>query len=163
MAHGTGGSVAGLDHVRDRLQRWRRTPGRGRGIPEEIWTAAVGFARQHSVSYIARSLGLSFDRLKSRLAAEAEDVESVSSSPGFIERVPVGEVVLTPNRPRRAGPSIALRERPNLQADVANPAQRRAFGNRIPLLTRAPTGRPFSRSPRHTRRSAQPSPSRIAQ
>jgi hypothetical protein len=85
MGQDTRGSVAGLDHVRDRLERWRRTPGRGRGIPEEIWTAAVGLARQHGVSYIARSLGLSFDRLKSRLGAETTDIESVASSPGFVE------------------------------------------------------------------------------
>lgn len=85
MAHGAGGSLAGLDHVRDRLERWRKRPGRGRGIPEEIWTAAAGLARQHGVSYIARSLGLSFDRLKSRLAAGAETGEPGSAPPGFVE------------------------------------------------------------------------------
>jgi hypothetical protein len=85
MAQGGSGSVAGLDHVRDRLERWRRAEGRGRAIPEEIWRSAAGLARQHGLSYIARSLGLNFYRLRSRLAAESKDVETVSAAPVFID------------------------------------------------------------------------------
>lgn len=83
MARGTRGGVEELDQVRGRLDRWRRTPGRGRGIPEEIWRSAVGVARQHGVAYIARSLSLSFARLKSRVAAEVTD--GASGSAGFVE------------------------------------------------------------------------------
>ena len=85
MAHSAGGSLAEVEHVRDRLERWRRAFGRQRAIPEEIWQAAVAVARQHGVSYVARSLGLSFTPLKRRLAAEAPDGESDSAPPGFVE------------------------------------------------------------------------------
>jgi hypothetical protein len=85
MAHSAGGSLAEVEHVRDRLERWRRAFGRQRAIPEEIWQAAVAVARQHGVSYVARSLGLSFTPLKRRLAADAQDGESGSAPPGFVE------------------------------------------------------------------------------
>jgi hypothetical protein len=39
----------GLEQVRAQLAEWRRTPGRGRAMPEEIWESVVALAKVHGI------------------------------------------------------------------------------------------------------------------
>ena len=59
----------GLGHARRRFEAWRRgRRGRAR-IPEELWQAAVGVAREHGVSKAAQELHVDYYALKRRLKA----------------------------------------------------------------------------------------------
>jgi len=60
----------GIERVRRRLERWRRTRGHRRSpIPAALWAAAVALARQHGLYPTARTLHLDYTTLKKRLAA----------------------------------------------------------------------------------------------
>lgn len=75
------------DAIRRRLDRWRATrPHRRARIPEPIWAAAVGLARQDGLSETARALGLSYTTLKQRL--EAHGATPTGSVPTFVELAP---------------------------------------------------------------------------
>ena len=69
MARSTTRGSVDLERVRAQLDLWRRTPGRGRGIPEEIWEGAVGLARAQGIYRVSRLLRLNYQSLQRRLAA----------------------------------------------------------------------------------------------
>jgi hypothetical protein len=59
-----------LEEVRWRLVRWReRHGGRGRPIPEELWTAAAAVASVEGVDATARVLGVDRARLARRVVS----------------------------------------------------------------------------------------------
>lgn len=68
MAQRTADRGAELERIAAELEGWRRTPGRGRGIPEEIWRGVVALAREHGVHRVARGLGLNYESVKQRVA-----------------------------------------------------------------------------------------------
>jgi hypothetical protein len=60
----------GMDGVRRRLERWRRTRAYPRApIPDSIWAGAVALARQYGVYETARALPIHYGALKQHLAA----------------------------------------------------------------------------------------------
>lgn len=69
MAGQTAVEDAELERIEAELDVWRRSPERGRGIPEEIWRDVVTLAREHGVCRVARSLGLNYDSVKRRASA----------------------------------------------------------------------------------------------
>jgi hypothetical protein len=69
MARSTTGGGVDVDRVRAQLDLWRRTPGRGRGIPEEIWKGVVGLARAQGIYRVSRLLRLNYQSLQQRLAS----------------------------------------------------------------------------------------------
>jgi len=76
------------DAIRRRLDRWRATrPHRRAQIPEPIWAAAVGLARQDGLSPTARALGLSYTTLKQRLE-QAHGAASTGGASTFVELAP---------------------------------------------------------------------------
>ena len=55
-----------LKEFRERLDAWRRSPGRSRRVPEDFWQQALALGRVHWVSTVAGRLGLSYTALKNR-------------------------------------------------------------------------------------------------
>jgi hypothetical protein len=79
----------GLDRVRQRLARWRRTRASARApIPAAVWAAAVRLARRHGVYQTARALPLSYGALKAHVE-RAHDVDPELQPPRFVELPPV--------------------------------------------------------------------------
>lgn len=68
MAQRTDGGSAEIEGIAAELDDWRRSPERGRGIPEGIWRDVVTLAREHGVYRVARSLRLNYDSVKRRAA-----------------------------------------------------------------------------------------------
>lgn len=69
-----------LKELRERLDAWRRSPGRSRRVPEDFWRQALALCREHSVSTVASRLGLSYTTLKNRFHDTAPQ-----EAPPFIE------------------------------------------------------------------------------
>jgi hypothetical protein len=59
----------GLPAARRELDRWRRSAGRGRSIPPDLWARARELAREHGVARTARALGLDYYALAKRMQA----------------------------------------------------------------------------------------------
>ena len=62
-------SDSGLPAARREIERWRRSAGRGRSIPLDLWERARELARAHGVSRTARELGLDYYSLARRMQA----------------------------------------------------------------------------------------------
>lgn len=74
-----------LEQVGKRFKRWREGRVRGEHIPEVLWAAAVGMAKQHGLHRVAQVLRVDYGRLKKRLerAGGAAQVGKVDT--GFVE------------------------------------------------------------------------------
>ena len=77
--------IAELDHVRDRLDSWRRTSGTRRRIPEDLWEEVAQLARAHGVHQVARALRLNYERVKRRASSSAGRLQSRKARPAFLE------------------------------------------------------------------------------
>jgi hypothetical protein len=79
-----------LFRLREWLQDWRKSHGRGVALPDKFWASAGRVARQHGVHATARALGLEYNKLKGASGvASAAGVRSkmpaVQRSAKFIE------------------------------------------------------------------------------
>lgn len=72
---------AGVEELRGRVERWRRTRKKRSPMPEELWEDAARLARVHGVSPIARWLGLSYYTLQGRM----ERVDEAAEAGAFVE------------------------------------------------------------------------------
>ena len=68
-----------LEQLGLRLRCWREARVRGQRIPAEMWTAAVGMARQLGVHRVAKVLHLDYVRLKKRVQGGTPAVDLYSS------------------------------------------------------------------------------------
>jgi hypothetical protein len=62
-----------VEPVRRQIEHWRQKRAKRSPMPEPLWRAAVGLAREHGVYAAAQALQLSYDSLRRR--AEAVGVE----------------------------------------------------------------------------------------
>ena len=81
-----------LEQVGLRLKHWRETRVRGARIPEELWTAVAGLARQVGVQRVAKVLHLDYVRLKKRVQGTGREprcsrVGNGRVDAGFVEMV----------------------------------------------------------------------------
>ena len=87
-----------ITQLQRQLDQFRSTqPGRTK-LPEPLWQAAVGLARQHGVYAVAHPLRLDYTRLKQRLG-DIPKRQQKASKPAFIEflgggSAPVSECVI---------------------------------------------------------------------
>jgi len=82
-----------LTAVRQRLSGWRRRHGgRGRRIPEALWTEAARVARAEGLSTTARALGLRVKGLKERVERPGDSVVDGVCAPAFIELTGMGSI-----------------------------------------------------------------------
>jgi len=64
----SGRSPGDLLELRRQLDSWRQSQSCRARLPDELWDLAASLARRHGVSLVARTLGLSFYKLRRRLA-----------------------------------------------------------------------------------------------
>jgi len=92
----------GLTAARRELDRWRRSAGRGRNIPPDLWERARALAHAHGVSRTAHALGLEYYALAKRVQATRRrhgDGSGVEDARAFVElKMPA---VATPPRGSR--------------------------------------------------------------
>jgi hypothetical protein len=81
----------GLERVRRRFARWRRT-GEGRArIPDSLWASAVKVAEAHGICQTARTLRLDYYGLRKRVQEKAADIPAVAAPEAmtrFLELAP---------------------------------------------------------------------------
>jgi hypothetical protein len=53
-----------LSRLRERLDEWRKSTGRGVAFPEKLWASAGRLAQRHGIYTTARALGLEYNKLK---------------------------------------------------------------------------------------------------
>ena len=82
---------AGLEHARQRFERWRGTRGGRRRIPDSLWVTAAQAARRFGVHRTCRALRLNSAVLKSRIeAVRAGGSSRIGAPVPFVELVPAG-------------------------------------------------------------------------
>lgn len=82
---------AGLEAVRRRFERWRRTRSGRSAIPGPLWDAAVKMAGAYGLHRTAKALRVNYYSLKKRMdreAAAAVDSLREDASTAFIELAP---------------------------------------------------------------------------
>lgn len=77
----SGGSITLAEAAR-RFERWRRSSGRGKRIPQELWSLAAELAGEHGVSKTSAALRLNYYALKKRVAGAPNNEEQ---RPTFVE------------------------------------------------------------------------------
>lgn len=87
MARWTAGGSAEVERIAAELDRWRRCPRRGHGIPEGIWRDVATVAQAQGVHRVARSLGLNYDSVKRRASGWAV-ASKRKERPAFVELGP---------------------------------------------------------------------------
>ena len=73
------GALAGLEELRERVERLRRGRPRGAWLPEELWTEAVGWAEKLGAYRASRALGVSYQTLVRKTTGVQ------ASGTGFVE------------------------------------------------------------------------------
>lgn len=77
---------AELKQIRSALESWRAKKGKGRRIPEQLWTRAAGAVRGHGLNRVSRALGLNYYDLKKRTEEIGEQKKDREESrPVFVE------------------------------------------------------------------------------
>jgi hypothetical protein len=82
---------AGLEGVRRRFERWRRTHRTHSRIPGSLWAAAVRAAGTHGIHRTSRALRLDYDSLKERVEQQstaAPDPAERAMAATFLELAP---------------------------------------------------------------------------
>jgi hypothetical protein len=114
-----------IERVRRRIEQWRRTRAKKTRMPDELWAAAVGLARDHGIYAVARGLRVSYDSLKSRLKGRPPQSRAPKSAPA------AAFVDLGPALPFATGPAGATLELTD--SSGAKLAVRLAAGDTIDL------------------------------
>jgi len=115
-----------IERVRRRIEQWRRTRAKKTRMPEELWAAAVGLAREHGVYAAARGVRVNYDSLRARLRGRPTDATTAKPAPAatFVD--------LGPALPFATGPAGATLELTD--SSGAKLAVRLAAGDTIDLL-----------------------------
>ena len=74
-----------LEQIGERFKRWRETRVRGEHIPQVLWAAAVGMAREHGLHRVVCELRVDRDRLKKRLEHDGGAAQPGKSGTRFVE------------------------------------------------------------------------------
>ncbi len=79
-----------LAALRRRFQVWRRSGGKGRRIPEPLWSAATELAEQMGTHRVAKALRLDYNHVKRRVERH-QALLHCENEPAFVElRMPEG-------------------------------------------------------------------------
>jgi len=80
-----------------RFKHWRETRVRGQRIPVQLWTAAVGMARQFGAQRVAKVVRVDCERLKGRVQDALGQAHSSKVDTGFVEML-VSPTTAAPGR-----------------------------------------------------------------
>lgn len=72
---------AGLEEVRRRLERWRRTHQARTRIPEPLWTAAAKMAGKYGIHRTAKALRRDYYSVKKRVGRKAGGARGLPTEP----------------------------------------------------------------------------------
>ena len=72
-------SSQNLNEVQQHFEQWRKNRKGRQPIPEHLWQAAAGLAKQYSINHVARLLRLNHTALKERVEISRQE------NPGFVE------------------------------------------------------------------------------
>ena len=78
-------SATDLTQLRRQLNSWRQAQSQRTRLPEEVWTAAAMLATIQGVSFVARSLGLDYLKLKRRVTPPPDVSARTTAPPAFVE------------------------------------------------------------------------------
>ena len=73
------------EQIEERFKRWRENRQRGERIPEALWAAAVGAAKEHGPYRISQALRLDYAGLKKRLERAGGGVRTGKPEARFVE------------------------------------------------------------------------------
>jgi hypothetical protein len=77
---------AGVKQLRTRIERWRTTRERRTAMPPRFWAEAARLAQRHGVSPVARTLRISFEGLRRRIAESTTGPTATVGRPSaFVE------------------------------------------------------------------------------
>ena len=76
--------LAALEPVRRRIEEWREARRKRTRMPEDLWGAAVGAAREHGVWAVSQVLRVNYESLKARLHRSGSEC-AAASEPRFVE------------------------------------------------------------------------------
>jgi hypothetical protein len=82
-----GARAENLEQVEQRFGRWRASRKRGERIPQALWSAAMGLAREHGLEQIAQELRVNCDGLKKRLESADGPARAGGSEARFVELI----------------------------------------------------------------------------
>jgi len=74
-----------LEQVAERFRHWRETRIRGEHIPPDLWAAAVGLGKEHSLQRIAHELRVEHGGLKRRVERAGVVARGVKLDTQFVE------------------------------------------------------------------------------
>jgi hypothetical protein len=84
---------AGLERVRQRFERWRRTHRERARISDSLWAAAVKAAGSHGLCRTAKALRVDYYSLKERLEQSSAGTQGVPQA-NFLELSPLAPASL---------------------------------------------------------------------
>jgi len=76
---------AGVELLRKRIEKWRRTRERRTPMPAGLWDEAVALARPGRAYAVAHALGVNFDSLRRRMAEAGGACAVGGPADGFVE------------------------------------------------------------------------------
>ena len=85
---------AGLEGVRQRFERWRKTHRTRSRIPDSLWAAAVKLVGRYGLHRTGRALHLDYYSLKQRVeqrSTVAADLPESAPAAAFLELAPVAD------------------------------------------------------------------------
>ena len=109
-------SDAQLFRLRQRIERWRLTRPRCRGMPAQLWDEAASLARQLGVHPVKRVLGLNYESLRKRVQAQEAESSRTPAGGEFVELS--GVQLLRPVPAGAAGPVIEIASATGLRVTV---------------------------------------------
>lgn len=74
-----------LAQVQERFKHWRKIRLRGQHIPQHLWVAAVGLAKEYGLCRVANELSINHDRLKKHLAQAECALQGSKPDMQFVE------------------------------------------------------------------------------
>lgn len=126
-----------LARMRQRLDDWRSSHGRGMAFPEKLWAAAGRLAGKHGVYVSARVLGLEYNKLKRASGGDVGRVRVAAKGPTVAKAVKFielsGALAMSPGGCRLslqgpAGQRLALEMAPGAAAEVVAQLCRSGWG-----------------------------------
>ena len=78
-----GRGLEGIERLRGQIEHWRTTRDRRCAMPQELWKAAVGLAKEQGIYQVAKVLNLNSGNLKKRVESSSHKRGDAAGENGF--------------------------------------------------------------------------------
>ena len=99
-----------VETVRQGIEAWRAQRPKLAPMPDELWSAAVGLAREHGVYAVARSLRVDYGALKRRVGQAEEGAAGREWCAGGFVQVSGSQLLETESAAERSGTADSVVE-----------------------------------------------------